>query len=53
MSFSPTAWSLLAAVKEARKLNEVQRVDLVNRLITIYWRPCWIFLRSRGYPLNH
>jgi DNA-directed RNA polymerase specialized sigma24 family protein len=49
MSFPPTAWSLLAAVGDARQVDDQQRVELLNRLITIYWRPCWAFLRRRGY----
>ena len=49
MSFPTTAWSLLSEARDCPPQAVDRYLDILNRLICLYWRPVFGFLRARGY----
>lgn len=45
--FPTTVWSMVQA---ARRSDQPDYVEAMNRFISGYWRPVFYFLRAKGYP---
>lgn len=45
-SFPPTVWQDIAAIQGP---DAQQRGEALNRVVAVYWKPVYTFLRHRGY----
>ena len=48
--FQTTNWS---EIQNAKTLNETRRKELVNELLSKYWKPVYCYLRRKGYGNEH